>query len=229
MLSARYYLAATTLSLCLAVPGITLGFESAVVDSDTTIDAASPLAGKRIDIIDGAGGPTEVGIVAGGTIAGFVGRDKSVTTLDGGAISYVSSLEDNASFVFNSGTYGCTEAICEISLFSEFFTARDSSQLLIHGGILQGIRLYDAAEAHIYGSNLSLNLENPTQAIVEGTYANGAPVNVLFFINAGSTEGIFLHNVPEPALCGLAILGLLHVSSRRAKRGDSTLVRHGLA
>jgi hypothetical protein len=81
MASIRLYFAAAALALYFRAPRTTLAFETAVVDFDTTINAASPLAGKRLDIIDGAGGPTEVGIAPGGSVAGFIGRDNSVTTL----------------------------------------------------------------------------------------------------------------------------------------------------
>ncbi len=193
-----------------------------VIDHDTTIDAVSPISGSSIQVIDGPDGPTSVGIVSGGTVAGFDGQENSTITLDGGAITFLSSLQDNATFIMRSGQFACTELVCSVIDYSTFFRAYDSSTLHFFGGMLDGIELNDSSVAHVYGKDLSLVIFDQIAAYVEGTYINGDPVNVSFKFRPDIDTHVILHNIPEPSEA-LAIIALAYVFLRRVMRRDRPL------
>lgn len=174
------------------------------IDEDTTIDAGSSISGSSIEVIDGADGSTRVDIVTGGIVAGFGGRDSSTIALDGGTVTYLSSLEDNATFIMRVGTIECSEPICSVIDYSTLFQANDSSSLHFYGGMLDGIELNDSSVAHVYGKNLSLVIVDQIAAYVEGTYSNGEPVNVSFHFRPDIASRVVLHAVPEP--CGSTAL-----------------------
>jgi hypothetical protein len=181
-----------------------------VLDHDTTIDAGSSFAGAHIQVIDGIGGPTHVHITNGGAVAGFDGHGNSEINLNGGSITFLSSLQDNAKFTMYSGQVGCTEAVCLVSDYDALFVAGDSSQLYLYGGSIGGIRLDDSAVAHFFGEDLKLNVFDQQFAFVEGTYLNGDPVSVGFHFRPDIAEHIILNNVPEPSLAtGLVALASL--------------------
>lgn len=175
------------------------------LDQDTVIDASSPISGSGIKVIDGTGGPASVSITSGGSVVGFEGRDNSTISLDGGRVTYLSSLHDNASFVMNRGVLGCLEQVCHVIDYDADLTANDSSTLHFFGGAVPGvIRLFDSSVAHIYGENLVLF--ELGFIYVKGSYRNGDPIFLAFHPRPDIRERVILHNVPEPAAASICIV-----------------------
>lgn len=196
-----YYFVATISSSSAMAADVT-------IDQNTTIDAGSSISSFGIRVIDGPDGPTSVGIVSGGTIAGFNGEENSVITLDGGTVTYLSLIQDNATFVLKDGELECTELICSLIDYSSLLRAYDSSTLhFFGGGTLDGIELNDSSVAHVYGQALSLVTVDHIGVYVEGSYANGEPVDLSFHFRTDIAERVILHNIPEPG-AALAILAI---------------------
>jgi hypothetical protein len=197
-----------------------LGQTTVIIDGDTTIDSASPISGSPIQVVDGADGPTNVTITIGGMVAGFDALDNSQVILDGGAVSFLSSLQNNVKFVIRNGQLGCLEPVCQVIDYDSLLHADDFSTLHFFGGTVDGVlRLNDSSVAHFYGQNLALALFDDQFAIVNGQYVTGAPVEVTFHFRPDIATHIVLHNIPEPG----AFLGFLALTScllfARIRRG----------
>jgi hypothetical protein len=178
------------------------------IDEDTTIDASNPISGSGIEVINGSSGATIVDILSGGIVQGFHGRQGSQIILNGGNVSFLSSLSDNSTFVLRDGQFGCDIPVCQVSDYDAELTASDSSTLRFFGGVFDGIvRLNDMSFAHFYGHNLELIVFDQSFAAVEGTYLDGTPVQVAFHFRPDINSHIVLHNVPEPgSIAGVATL-----------------------
>jgi hypothetical protein len=191
-----------------------------IINQDTTIDAGSPISGSGIEVIDGPGGAVSVDILSGGVVQGFHGRQDSQIILDGGNVTYLSSLSDRATFVQRSGRLGCDIFACQVSDYDAELIASDSSTLHFYGGEFNGIvRLQDMSAAHFYGENLELKVFDPSFAFVEGSYMDGTLVGVAFHFRPDIESQIVLHNVPEPgAIAGFTMLAFSIASFRYRRR-----------
>lgn len=209
-----------TLFGCL-ISSITPTFAAVVtIDEDTTIVAGSPISGSGIEVINGSGGTTIVDILSGGIVQGFHGRQDSQIILNGGSVTFLSSLSDNATFVLRDGRVGCDMFVCQVSDYDALFTASNSSTLRFYGGVIDGIvRLKEVSTAHFYGQDLELILFNQSFAAVEGTYLDGTRVQVAFHFRPDIESRIVLHNVPEPGpIVGIVSLSCFLTGFRRRNR-----------
>jgi hypothetical protein len=205
------FLHVCVLSACLLCSaGSIVEAATVVINEDTTIDAASTMSGSHVQVVDGPDGQTNVSIVNGGSVAGFDGREHSEIILDGGIVTYLSSLEGSATFVMKSGQIGCSEQVCQLIRYDALLRADDFSTLHFFGGNIGGIlRLNDSSVAHFYGRNLLLTVFNQSFASVEGVYGNGDPLQATFRFRPDIDTHVILHNVPEP-VAAPALVGLAH-------------------
>ncbi|MEX2171855.1 MAG: hypothetical protein WD851_21220 [Pirellulales bacterium] len=185
-----------------------------MIDQDTTIDAASPIFGSGIEVIDGGDGPTQVQILTGGTVRGFTGLENSEIVIDGGAVTFLSSLQDSARLVLKNGAIGCTEQVCQVIDYDALFHVTDSSTLHVFGGSIGGnIALSGTGTAHVYGKNLALQSQGAGSfVIVSGQFLNDQPAMLFFDYLVGYESRIMIHNVPEPRTISLSLLliGVIH-------------------
>lgn len=132
-----------------------LNAHAVTITENMNIGSGSYFNGEIIDVENGVNGPTTVEIVAGGSVKGFDLFGSSEIILDGGAITFLSRLDDSSKFIFRGGTFGCLDSTCQVIDYDALLTAQDSSELHFFGGSFDDvIRLRDDAR-HIFTGEIS--------------------------------------------------------------------------
>ena len=193
------------------------GFADSVT-SDQVIDGASALNGNQITVSDGIEGPTTVHLVSGGQVAGFNLLESSHLIVDGGTVTYLSSLEDESTLTIYAGSFGCSETICQAIDYNSFINASGNSSIEIRGG--QGIptfSLQDNSSLTIFGSGLSATdpaLNN--DFTVAGTFPDGTSFSTRVSASNGASQ-ILLIEVPEPTSFTLLVVSLGMFTTRNSR------------
>ncbi|TWT90522.1 hypothetical protein Mal64_09130 [Pseudobythopirellula maris] len=130
-------------------------FPTRYVPSDTVISAANSYSGSKIDVRNN----TEVRLVAGGEVSGFVLSDNSELIVDGGAVNFLSELHDSSKLTMRSGRASCGEIDCVWINYYGFIFAEDNSQVDVYGGDIEHLYLLDQSTLRVYGRDLMKNGE----------------------------------------------------------------------
>jgi len=185
--------------------------------TDVTIDGTNPFNGSEITVSDGSEGPTTVRIVQGGGVAGFDLRESSHLILDGGDVTFLSSLTDNSMFTIFSGSLSCSEPICQLIDYNTLINASGNSAIVLKGGFSGGeFGLSDNSTLTVFGTNLTMfDPDSNNEFTVQGTLLDGS--ELLTRVSTAQAAGqIILIEVPEPtgAILLLSSLPLLFLSMR---------------
>lgn len=199
---------------------------AAVIDADAVIDGDSPFSGADIEIVDGAGGPTTARLVDGGVITDFLVQGDSSFVIEGGNVTSVGVLTDNASLIVRGGSVECTDPFCELDIVAELW-ARDQSRIEINGGSIGRlyedfgiayyyIRLSGASTLTVWGSDFSVS-SSSTGGLheISGILSDGTLID-LIVLTSDLSGDVFL--VPEPATlasCIATFVILSHCLLRR--------------
>lgn len=193
--------------------------QAAIISEDTVIDASNSFQGTTVTVNDGSNGPTTLQIVNGGTVAGFFANEQSHVVIDGGEVTYLGSIQDNAKLSMITGQLSCSNSLlCSSIDYDAELTAADSSEVHFHGNVLGGaIRLLGESTAHFYGHMLRMYSANG-QALVSGIFRDGTEFSQPVFNSTAPNSRIILNEIPEPSSFVIVVTVLLMASSCQSLR-----------
>jgi hypothetical protein len=131
-------------------------------------------------------------------------------------------LYDNSTFVMHDGfigfslqTFGNSRALFNGGMVGglDLVLLNEQSVVTMRGGLQLGeVHVNDEALLHVYGFGLEFVFEDD-EHFVQGTLADGAEAN--FRYRLADQDQIILHEVPEPATCGILLVGLAGLLAAR--------------
>jgi hypothetical protein len=173
--------------------------QAQVITQDITIDSPTDFSIPPV-ISDGLDGPTTVGIVQGGSLRGFHAIENSKITLNGGSVTFLSTIDDQSQLLMLGGSLRCTEPACEAISSAGILRARDASEFHFFAGSLLGetISMEGMSRLHVYGRSLNVREPRPfsNTYIVTGWDSDGVPFDMP--VRVVQDAAIVLHEVPEP-------------------------------
>jgi len=181
------------------------------LDHDTTINASNsfPEPVDRdewliVDIVDGVAGATNVDLVDGGVVGGFVNvREKSILNMTRGQIQAHTRIVDDATLNLNGGTILGVAAFYPYVDAIGILSVEDRGTINLSGGQFAGELVQDDSSViNVFGRSFIVDGQPVSETgstsgrRIQGIYADGNPINITISRD-GTSSQVFLHTIPE--------------------------------
>jgi hypothetical protein len=166
-------------------------------------------------------------------------HDSATVTMTGGKISIMFDAYDYSNFNLQDGLaeegalrfHGFSTATMIGGTMTSGFNMYDNSVINITGGTLAGFDIMDSAVANlyggqigglyshnivnIYGKNIVIEPYGTTDKYIHGLWGDGTPFSFFALRAVPYNSQFIIHEIPEPAVISLLLMGFLGVRKLR--------------